>query len=56
MIDHAGLEGKATFVGLGSRFELWSPEAYAEHQATARAYARENKRSLRLVPRNGGAS
>tara|TARA_R110002096_G_scaffold71608_1_gene170839 strand:+ start:308 stop:769 length:462 start_codon:yes stop_codon:yes gene_type:complete len=56
LIDHAGLDAKATFVGLGSRFELWSPEAYAEHQASARSFARENKRSLRLVPRNGGAS
>tara|TARA_R110001606_G_scaffold155480_6_gene297777 strand:- start:1070 stop:1531 length:462 start_codon:yes stop_codon:yes gene_type:complete len=56
LIDHAGLDAKATFVGLGSRFELWSPDVYAEHQAAARAFARENKRSLRLVPRTGGAS
>ena len=54
--DHAGLDGKATFVGLGSRFEIWNPERYAEHQATARDFARENKRSLRLGLRPGGAS
>lgn len=54
--DHAGLDGKATFVGLGSRFEIWNPERYADHQATARDFARENKRSLRLGMRPGGAS
>lgn len=56
MADHAGLEGKATFVGLGSRFEIWSPEQYEAHQAEARQFARENKRSLRLTPRPGGMS
>tara|TARA_R110000868_G_scaffold53249_5_gene167350 strand:+ start:246 stop:707 length:462 start_codon:yes stop_codon:yes gene_type:complete len=56
LIEHAGLDGKATFVGLGSRFELWSPERYAEHQASARTFARENKRALRHTPRTGGAS
>lgn len=54
-IDHAGLDGKATFVGLGSRFEIWSPERFEEHKASAQAYARENKKSLRL-PRLGGGS
>jgi MraZ protein len=54
LIEHAGLDGRATFVGLGSRFELWSPERYAEHQNEARSFARENKRSLRLATRPGG--
>ncbi|MEE2566062.1 division/cell wall cluster transcriptional repressor MraZ [Hyphobacterium marinum] len=48
--DHAGLDGKATFVGLGARFEIWNPETYAEKAAAARAYARENKRALKLPP------
>ncbi|MHA6287227.1 division/cell wall cluster transcriptional repressor MraZ [Maricaulis sp. CAU 1757] len=55
-IDHAGLDGKATFVGLGSRFEIWQPDAYEEHKSTAQSFARDNKRSLRLAPRPGGSA
>lgn len=55
-IDHAALEGKATFVGLGSRFEIWSPEVYEAHKANAQSFARDNKRALKLGPRPGGAS
>lgn len=54
--DHAGLDGKATFVGLGSRFEIWNPDRYAEHQSTARDFARENKRALRPGGKPGGVS
>lgn len=56
LIEHAGLDAKATFVGLGSRFEIWSPASYDEHQKTARSFARDNKRSLKLGPRPGGVS
>jgi MraZ protein len=55
-IDHAGLDGKATFVGLGSRFEIWSPDVYEAHKANAQSFARDNKRALKLGPRPGGAS
>jgi MraZ protein len=51
LIEHAQLHGKAVFVGLGSRFELWSPDVYADHQAQAREFAKTNKASLRLRPR-----
>lgn len=54
--DHAGLDGKATFVGLGSRFEIWAPEGYEEHKRSAQAFARDNKRSLRPGARPGGAA
>lgn len=58
LIEHAGLDGKATFVGLGSRFEIWSPDTYEAHKSDAQAFARDNKRSLRLTPRPkpGGAA
>ncbi|MBR9826718.1 MAG: division/cell wall cluster transcriptional repressor MraZ [Alphaproteobacteria bacterium] len=58
LIDHAGLDGKATFVGLGSRFEIWSPDAYEAHKSDAQSFARDNKRSLRLTsrPKPGGAA
>ena len=56
LIEHAGLEGKAAFVGLGSRFEIWNPDRLAERKKNARSFARENKTSLRLPPRSGGGS
>ncbi|RKR00295.1 division/cell wall cluster transcriptional repressor MraZ [Maricaulis maris] len=52
--DHAGLDTKATFVGLGSRFEIWSPERFEEHKSSAQSFARDNKRALKLPPRPGG--
>lgn len=29
MIDHAGLEGRCVVSGMGTRLEIWSPEAWA---------------------------
>jgi transcriptional regulator MraZ len=55
LIEHAGLTGKAAFVGLGARFEIWDPERLAERKANARNFARDNKKSLKLPPRPGGA-
>jgi len=54
LIEHAGLNGKAAFVGLGARFEIWDPERLAERKANARNFARDNKKSLKLPPRSGG--
>ncbi len=54
LIEHAGLSGKAAFVGLGARFEIWDPERLAERKANARNFARDNKKSLKLPPRTGG--
>ncbi|MEM6626199.1 MAG: division/cell wall cluster transcriptional repressor MraZ [Pseudomonadota bacterium] len=31
--QHASITGKALFVGLDDRFQVWSPEAYAAHEA-----------------------
>lgn len=42
---HAGLNGKAAFVGLSERFEIWSPEKLDVRIAEARAKAAE-KRAL----------
>ncbi|MFT6661002.1 MAG: MraZ protein [Maricaulis maris] len=52
--EHAGLDAKATFVGLGSRFEIWSPERFEEHKSNAQSFARDNKRALKLPTRPGG--
>lgn len=48
--DHAGLEKRATFVGMGRRFEIWDPEAHANAQAEALDKAKRNKHALRTVP------
>lgn len=48
--EHAGLDAKATFVGLGARFEIWNPDVYAAHEVEARKFARENKRAMKLPP------
>jgi MraZ protein len=36
LIDWAGLEQGATFVGMGRQFQIWSPEAAARRAAEAR--------------------
>ena len=45
--DHAGLSESVAFVGKGRMFQLWSPEAFATHQADARARAKRQNLSLR---------
>ncbi|WP_409431902.1 division/cell wall cluster transcriptional repressor MraZ [Litorimonas sp. RW-G-Af-16] len=47
--EYAGLNGKVTFVGLGRRFEIWSPKAHAERTENIRKLARENRHRLRPV-------
>jgi MraZ protein len=53
LAEHAGLDGKATFVGLGRRFEIWNPESYEARASSARTFAKENKLKLRRPRRNG---
>ena len=33
LCEHAGIKDRATFVGRGSRFQIWSPDRYVAHQA-----------------------
>jgi transcriptional regulator MraZ len=51
LAEHAGLDGKVTFVGLGRRFEIWNPDSHARRATTARAFAKENKLKLRRPAR-----
>ena len=51
LAEYAGLEKQATFIGLGRRFEVWSPDSYQSQADAARRMARENKHRLRLVGR-----
>lgn len=50
----AGIDGTATFVGRGSRFQIWSPERFAEHSTRARQ--RVKGRTLPLRPKSGAPS
>jgi MraZ protein len=43
LLDFAEIGAEATFVGLGKRFQIWQPEAYAAHRAAARERARESR-------------
>ena len=47
--EYAGLNGKVTFVGLGRRFEIWSPKALEEQNENIRKLARENRHRLKPV-------
>ena len=48
---HAGLSDQALFVGRGSRFQIWSPEAYQEHRSGALERAKATGATLRLSPK-----
>ena len=53
--EYAGLNGKVTFVGLGRRFEIWSPKALEARKEGLLALARESRHLLKTIP-SGGAS
>lgn len=41
LADHAGIEDRAAFVGCGNRFEIWSPDAFADHRRAVLADMRD---------------
>ena len=51
--DHAGLTDKALFVGRGSRFRIWLPEAYDEHASGQVQRAKAKGITLSLSPAKG---
>ena len=52
MLDHAGISEQATFVGLGSTFQVWQPHAYEKFREKQLDVARQQARNLRPVPQN----
>lgn len=54
LIDHAKLTDQAAFVGRGKLFEIWEPQAFAQHQRDA--MTRAASQGLTLKPGTGGAS
>lgn len=55
-LTHAGIEGRALFVGIGPTFQIWHPERRADHLAKIDDQARSGGASLRLLPRARGPS
>jgi len=47
LIEIAGIQDGAVFVGKGETFELWEPRAFNEYAARARELAREKRLRLR---------
>ena len=41
---HAGLSTHVTFVGLGSKFQMWEPARFEERRARAREKVHEHRR------------
>ncbi|NVJ99426.1 MAG: division/cell wall cluster transcriptional repressor MraZ [Alphaproteobacteria bacterium] len=50
--DFAGIDGFATFVGLGRKFQIWGAEAYEAHREEQLAMASET--APKLPPFGGG--
>lgn len=47
LTEHAGLNGKVHFVGLGGRFEIWNPDSYKAKISDMRRIAREHRNCLK---------
>jgi MraZ protein len=41
LAKHAGISDRAVFVGRGTRFQIWAPEAFERHQAETLARIRD---------------
>lgn len=56
LVEYAGLEDKAAFVGRGATFQIWKPELFEVHQASARIRIKEHQAALKLKTREGETS
>ncbi len=54
LIEYAGLTTEAVFVGRGTRFQIWQPDAYEAHNTEAFERARSRGATLRLRSEDGG--
>ncbi|MEW5704709.1 MAG: division/cell wall cluster transcriptional repressor MraZ [Pseudomonadota bacterium] len=50
LAEHAKIGGEAAFVGRGTTFQIWEPQAFQAHQAQARKRALDRGMTLRLGP------
>ena len=54
LVEHAGLDGQAFFVGRGARFQVWDPETYQSRRSDAFKRARSRGATLKLRPTEEG--
>src|SRR5512139_2792644 len=47
---HAGLQSEVTFVGLGTKFQMWAPERFDERRRAAREKVQEHRKLLGRQP------
>lgn len=52
LLKRSGIVENATFIGKGATFEIWAPEAFAEHETAARDIAK----AKRVALKSGGLS
>ncbi|MDX2049983.1 MAG: cell division/cell wall cluster transcriptional repressor MraZ [Rickettsiaceae bacterium] len=53
LIDFAGLDGHASFVGKGKVFEIWNPDLLNEHLEKVQIIANNNKALLKNIHQGG---
>lgn len=46
--EHANLKDQAAFVGRGATFQIWNPDAFKEHQLTARQRVHDKRATIKL--------
>jgi MraZ protein len=51
---HAGLSAQVTFVGLGSKFQMWEPARFEERRARAREKVHQHRRLFDAGRRSSG--
>lgn len=56
LCDHAALSSKATFVGLGGKFQIWEPEKFKDQFAQGRKKLSEFKDLLGADRRKSGTT
>lgn len=49
LLDHAGISQQVCFVGKGMVFEIWQPDNFDAHLASARQIAQNNRLSLKNI-------
>lgn len=49
MMEHAGIIDRTTFVGLGSTFQIWQPDAYEQFRKKQLTLAKQEARNLRPI-------
>ena len=50
LLNHAGVDGAAAFVGRGATFQIWEPAALKTYKAEAVEQARADRAALRRTP------